>query len=652
LDGLMKIHRSSGDEKMPRNVTGLNIGSRFIKAVELRSKRSGIEVGALGIVPTPEAAIAAGEILQPDVIVEALKELIREAGIRTKDTVITIAGQASVVVRVTEVPKMSRKEFESTMALEIEREVPFDPSSMRRDYIMLRDMDEVEEGETVPVLYAAARSDVVDTYIDVLLKAGLNPIAIDVEPLAVVRALVDLPRSIQGDSEFGPNDLVVIVNIGAEGSDVVVVHGGVIAFPRVLPMGSDEFTLAISDALALDRTEAERVKQEIGTAWIEELMAEPGRRPPAARESETMPVDELGLTELDMGSLEHMTDGGTPVDDADDDGSDEEEFTLDLGSEEEGERRGSHELEGETEQIGFGFELEGETQPTAQMPKESAPVAREQPAMSESEEQSDKPSEEQGAELQRLELPELDILLSSDVVQPETHEVELEEVSLGGAEAAEAKETTLVGGFDLDFGEEVTEGLQAELIPEGAPTEPTVTAPPGVTSEELKLETEVGPTGFELETEIGPAKPAEGLEEKAAEELEQPPSQPVESIISTGIEMIEESAPAVTVTARYIFEAIEGRLHDLATEIVRSVEYYTSRVPNAEVKLVYIIGGGARLKGLDKFLEHQLGVPVRVGNPFRYLELAPVISRYGQAYIDDIAPYMVVALGAALSELL
>ncbi|MCS7254740.1 MAG: pilus assembly protein PilM, partial [Armatimonadetes bacterium] len=154
---------------MPRSVLGLNIGSRFIKAVELRSKRGGIEVAAIGIAPTPEAAIAAGEILQPDVLIEALRELIRDAGIRAKDTVVTIAGQASVVVRVTEVPKMSHKEFVSTMALEIEREVPFDPGSIRKDYVMLRDMDEVEEGGTVPVLYAAVRSDVIDTYIDVLL---------------------------------------------------------------------------------------------------------------------------------------------------------------------------------------------------------------------------------------------------------------------------------------------------------------------------------------------------------------------------------------------------------------------------------------------------------------------------------------------------
>lgn len=619
---------------MRRSIVGLNIGSYFMKVVELRSKRGGIEVAALGIAPTPEAALAAGEILQADVLVEALRELIREAGIRTKDTVVTIAGQAAVIVRVTDVPKMPPKEFASTMALEIEREVPFDPSSIRRDYITLRDLDEVEEGETVPVLYAAARSDVVDTYIDVLLKSGLNPIAVDVEPLAVMRALIDLPQSVQGDGEFGPNDLVVIVNIGAESSDLVVIHNGVITFPRIVPMGSDELTLAISDALGLDKTNAERFKQEIGTAWIEELMTAPEKRPPLTRESETMPVDELGMSEIDMGDLEHMTDGGTPADEGD-----EEEFSFELNldeGQEFGEKKTEKSEGGEGAKEGkpqFSFELEEETKPLE--------FAHEQPTEPLKEEQLDS-------------LPELELPFGEFAELPSgrEQEVEIEEVSLGETEVEGVKET-LVGDFDLNFGEEVvtqpteyiSEALTEELTLEGAPTETKPT-------EGFKLELEEQPTPTLPKEEATEGLSVERLEaERKAEEITRPTPMPSPTTPLDVFEEREEVTPTI-VTARYIFEAIEGRLHDLATEIVRSVEYCTSKMPNAEVKLVYIIGGGARLKGLDKFLEYQLGVPVRVGNPFRYLELAPVISRYGQAYIDDIAPYMVVALGAALREML
>ncbi|MFA4014941.1 MAG: hypothetical protein RUDDFDWM_000007 [Candidatus Fervidibacterota bacterium] len=599
---------------MPRNVVGLNIGSRFIKAVELRHGRGGvIEVSALGIAPTPEAALAAGEILQPDAVVDALKELLREAGIRAKDTVVTIAGQAAVVVRVTEVPKMPYKELVSTMALEIEREVPFAPDSIRKDFIPLRDMDEVSEGETVPVLYAAVRNDVLETYIDVLLRAGLNPVAVDVEPLASVRALIDLPQSMQEESEFGQNDLVVIVNIGAENSDVIVTHGGVITFPRILPIGSDEFTIAISDALGLDRTEAERLKQEEGTAWIDELMTAQRKYPSAVGESETTPIDELGgISELGMDEIE--TDGGTPT-------NDEDEFTLEFDEEpkEESEKQ-------EGSQYTDEFTLEQPTEP-------------EQPTVS------------MEGETEDLTLPT--DFASEAGTEQQQEEMEFEGIGLEEIGFEETEETQpMEDEFDYDFGiEELTEGAEhvsalSEFTLEGET----------VSIEQARVE-EKKADEFQLEVEPTTVSQPQKLSEDKEMEMESV-VQPPEEVEGEGVEGkvtisdSEEPVQTPVVTARYIFDAIESRLHDLATEIVRSVEYYTGKVPNAEVKLVYIIGGGARLNGLDKFLEYQLGVPVKVGNPFRYLELGPVEARYGRAYIDDIAPYMVIALGAALRELL
>jgi type IV pilus assembly protein PilM len=602
--------------KMPRSVVGLNIGSRFIKAVELRQGRGGaIEVSALGIAPTPEAALAAGEILQPDALVDALKELLREAGIRSKDTVVTIAGQAAVVVRVTEVPKMPYKELVSTMALEIEREVPFAPDSIRKDFVPLRDMDEVSEGETVPVLYAAVRNDVLETYIDVLLKAGLNPIAVEVEPLASVRALIDLPQSMQEGSEFGQNDLVVIVNIGAESSDVIVTHGGIIAFPRILPIGSDEFTVAISDALGLDRTEAERLKQEEGTAWIEELMTMPRGYTSTAGESETTPIDELGMSELGMDEIE--TDGGTPTDDDD--------FTLELDEEpkEEGKKKGSEYADEFTLELPLEQQAEPE-QPTASGEEET----------------------------EELTLPldfafEVEMEQGGQEMEPEgmgIEEIGIEEVGLEETEEAQPAEDE----FDYNFGvEELAE--EAEQV--GVPSEFTLEGET-ISLEQTKAE-ETKVEEFQLEVEptavSQPQKSAEG-EEMETESIIQPPEGAKTTV--SDVDVFEGATPTPVVTARYIFDAIESRLHDLATEIVRSVEYYTGKVPNAEVRLIYIIGGGARLNGLDKFLEYQLGVPVKVGNPFRYLKLDPVVARYGRAYIDDIAPYMVIALGAALRELL
>lgn len=575
-----------------------------MKIVELRGARGAIEVTAMGIAPTPEAALAAGEILQPEVVVEALRDLVREAGVRSKDAIISIAGQAAIVVRVTEVPKMPYKELVSTMSFEIEREVPFAADEIRKDFIPLRDMEEVPEGETVPVLYAAVREEVVNTYVDVLFQAGLQPRAIDVEPLAILRTVVDLPQSLSEDGGFGPNDLAIVINIGAESTEVAVLHGGIIAFPRVLPLGGDEFTAAISDALGLDRTEAERVKQEMGTAWIEEPTVQPPESagPPEEPTAPTIPVGEVP---------------GAPTVPAETEAPEEETFDFDLPS------------------------LETE-------PQASAPAQPEQLAEQPSETVSDQVKED----------IELEFTLPGE--QKETSTTEERE--------AEATEREAPGELELDFDFDLEEGTTPAPTAESSEQKETE-----VTSE-FELDLEAPPETVEAP----PTQPAEEQEEiseqveqiEQLEQLEQveqvgaqagPPliegegqptvPAPPEALGEVGAEDMAATG-AEFVTARYIFDAIEAKLHDLATEIVRSVEYYTSKVPDAEVKKVYLVGGGARLKNLDRFLEQQLGVPVEVANPFKYLDASAMIERFGEAYVNEIAPYMVIAVGLALRELL
>jgi type IV pilus assembly protein PilM len=55
-------------------------------------------------------------------------------------------------------------------------------------------------------------------------------------------------------------------------------------------------------------------------------------------------------------------------------------------------------------------------------------------------------------------------------------------------------------------------------------------------------------------------------------------------------------------------------LEDLVREIRRSVNYFQSQqpegAPGRQVQRLLLTGGGARLKGLDLYLDHRLGIPV------------------------------------------
>lgn len=63
--------------------------------------------------------------------------------------------------------------------------------------------------------------------------------------------------------------------------------------------------------------------------------------------------------------------------------------------------------------------------------------------------------------------------------------------------------------------------------------------------------------------------------------------------------------------AQKIFTSMESTLKDLIGEVHRSVGFFKSQAEGLEVKRAVVLGDGAKLKNLPKFLEKQLGYPVQ-----------------------------------------
>jgi type IV pilus assembly protein PilM len=274
---------------MPKSVLGINMGNHSIKVVELTRRGNSFVVQNLLTAPTKEA-IVSGEMIQPDVVATTLKEMLKSAGVKTKDAVIAIGGQSGVVVRVTELPKMPRKELLKAIPLEIERHLPFQSGGVVQDYVLLKEPEEVAEGGQIPVLFAAARADLVDAYLAAIQQAGLSPLAVEVEPLAAARALF-AARGF-GLTDGQPGRISVLVNIGYEGTEISFVEGGAVIFTRVVPFGGRHLTEDLRDHLGMDLEEAERVKIEQATAWLERPSAPPTVEPTveAQAPSVTQPV--------------------------------------------------------------------------------------------------------------------------------------------------------------------------------------------------------------------------------------------------------------------------------------------------------------------------------------------------------------------------
>jgi type IV pilus assembly protein PilM len=235
------------------SVLGIDIGSQRIKICEVRTQGKLPVVTALGIIDTPEGAVDHQGIYNPEAVGVALKQVISESGASAPTMVVSLAGQASVLVRTLEVPKMNAAELTEHMQWEINRNIPFAESTVVSDFKPLGGDD--PNSPNMDVVLAIAPQSAIDTVVTCAKKAGKQISAIDVEPLS-------MSRSIQTSYDDLLDKTVCIVDIGAKTSAINIYHGNKLLMPRQVPIGGEMFTKAIGDEYTLGLVDAEAMKIE------------------------------------------------------------------------------------------------------------------------------------------------------------------------------------------------------------------------------------------------------------------------------------------------------------------------------------------------------------------------------------------------------
>jgi len=268
--------------------------------------RGGPVITSAGIGMTPRDTISNGVIVDPDTLGAAVRQLLDQHGVGTKKVISSVASQSSLVVRPIEVPRMTREELAGTMQFEVERHIPFAASEVIMDFQPLVPPEDLPpDQQNMEVLLAVAQEDMIEAHVSTLYRAGLDPVALDVEPLSACRSLIDINR------DAGAYDHVyALLNIGANTTDLSIIRGGLLSFTRPVPLAGDNITNAIAEALGYEFHEAERLKIEEGTIYIEGAPAlAPPERPAGARPSSEPTFERVGFAEED----EERDERGTRV---------------------------------------------------------------------------------------------------------------------------------------------------------------------------------------------------------------------------------------------------------------------------------------------------------------------------------------------------
>jgi type IV pilus assembly protein PilM len=84
----------------------------------------------------------------------------------------------------------------------------------------------------------------------------------------------------------------------------------------------------------------------------------------------------------------------------------------------------------------------------------------------------------------------------------------------------------------------------------------------------------------------------------------------------------------------------------LLLEIQKTFDFFRQTTSSANIELIYLAGGTAKVAGLAELLREDLNVPVEVLDPFRKVHINP--TRFDMPSMAEIAPLMGVATGLAL----
>jgi len=90
-------------------------------------------------------------------------------------------------------------------------------------------------------------------------------------------------------------------------------------------------------------------------------------------------------------------------------------------------------------------------------------------------------------------------------------------------------------------------------------------------------------------------------------------------------EKLKRTAP-MSKYARQIFQAMRPVFTDLATEIQRSLGFYRTSHPKTKLSKIIALGGGTKLRGLLKYLQQTVEIPVEMPDSFKRLGISSSVS--------------------------
>jgi len=253
------------------SAVGVDIGSSSIKVVEIKNKNGKAILETYGAIALgPINALDSGAVtnLPVEKIVEALGEVMKQAGVSNTSVAFSIPVQSSLIFTIELPAQIKESEMTDIISTEARKYIPVPITEVSLDYFILpqkeasfEEMNQTNDsGDTSPklvektnALVVATQNDAISKYRSIAHQSSLSAAFFEIEIFSSIRA--------NFEHELSP---VLLIDFGASYTKLSIVEFGMVKSYHTIDRGGADITTSISTSLSIPFSEAEKMKKEFG----------------------------------------------------------------------------------------------------------------------------------------------------------------------------------------------------------------------------------------------------------------------------------------------------------------------------------------------------------------------------------------------------
>lgn len=242
---------------------GLDIGDLSIKLMQMKrhnpiSRPPFFTVETTRTASLPPGAIVNGEIQLPEIVRKKILHLLGANGNypRLKSPwVVANLPEPKTFLKLIEIETPAEELTDEDIVFQAAKHLPFDTAEGYLDWQVIPN-NEISKKNTA-VLIAAVQKTIADSYTYLLEAAGLTPLSLEVEALALCRTLITATKDYSGMAR-------VILDLGGTRSSLVIYDKQTIQFSTSIDFSGELITTALTQGLGIDHAAAEKLKIATG----------------------------------------------------------------------------------------------------------------------------------------------------------------------------------------------------------------------------------------------------------------------------------------------------------------------------------------------------------------------------------------------------